>query len=160
MLNRIAMDVPLGRLSRANEIASTQLEPQPARGVLLAQQASLISLDGVAANITPAETHSAAFKANVCDLQDFLYPEAANRKCEKSPVRKDRGKEPSWANFSKIQFSLSLLTRPGRSANTVTPEPRSVANRPHQATTRHSELFSSRTRFTNIRYATQIPNFL
>ncbi|EIU1415107.1 hypothetical protein G7015_21135 [Pseudomonas kunmingensis] len=101
------MDVPLGRLSRANEIASTQLEPQPARGVLLAQEASLISLDGVAANITPAETHSAAFKADVCDLQDFLYPEAANRKREKPPVRKNRGKEPSWANFSKIHLALA-----------------------------------------------------
>lgn len=93
------MDVPLGRLSRANEIASTQLEPQPARGVLLAQQASLISLDGVAANITPAETHSAAFKANVCDLQDFLYPEAANHKCEKSPVRKNRGERTVLGQF-------------------------------------------------------------
>ena len=107
MLNRIALDVPLGQWSRANEIASTQLEPQPARGVLLAQQASLISLDGVAANITPAKTHSAAFKANVCDLQDFLYPEAANRKREKSPVWNNRGEEPSWANFSKIHLALA-----------------------------------------------------
>jgi len=63
-------------------------------------------LDGVAANITPAETHSAAFNANVYDLQDFLYLEAANRKREKSPVRKNRGKEPSWANFSKIHLAL------------------------------------------------------
>ncbi len=50
---------------------------------------------------------SAAFNANICDLQDFLYPEAANRKREKSPVRKNRGKEPSWAHFSKIHLALA-----------------------------------------------------